>query len=380
MTNTHRNRVDILDYARFFAALLVMSFHYFYGGIKAGLMPTVPFSGMWSSIFQFGYVGVSLFFMISGYVIFYSAQGRTAAQFATARALRLYPAFVAALLMTTCFVYLFGSDKEAISPLRFIQNLSMLATDLGGEYVDPSYWTLRLEILFYGMVCLIILVGAAAHLEHFFLIWPLFILVAQFTPLSTLPLLSCDFAYFAAGALFSMRRTKAGWAPVALIILCYLESLYGAGIFTDDFGTRNKVVLPILTLFYLFFALLNKPAILQMELPAARFVGALTYPVYLVHQVIGCIVIRNFQTDDNRVVLILTVMGSMLFFAYVLHRVVEINGRALAKHVIDRLLGAPISWAENTLQARGNKKAIGTDPLISNDVLVEPVQAQRFPS
>lgn len=73
MAESHRGRIDILDYARLLAAFMVMGFHYFFYGIKEKI-PGIGFTRGWSNLLQFGYAGVSLFFIISGYVIFYSSQ------------------------------------------------------------------------------------------------------------------------------------------------------------------------------------------------------------------------------------------------------------------------------------------------------------------
>jgi len=352
MTEQHQSRIDILDYARFLAAFLVMGFHYFFFGVKE-YVPVIGFSKGWSDIFQFGYAGVSLFFMISGYVIFYSSKGRTAAQFASARILRLYPAFLTALIITTIFLYFFGLANEVVNPLQFLQNLTMLPTDLGGKYVDGSYWTLRLEIFFYALIFIIILVGAAAHLERFFLIWPVIILVAQFTPLNAFPLLNCYFAYFAAGALFAMRRIKFTWVSNAMIVLCYFESLYWSSIFSHPFDTGKKVMLLAITGFYLFFVLMNKKNIFQMKLPGANLLGALTYPLYLLHQMIGYIIIRMFATPENKVSVTLGTMVAMVIAAYLLHITVEVKGKLFSKKIITYFISVPINYVENLIRFSG---------------------------
>lgn len=268
--------------------------------------------------------------------------------------MRLYPAFLVALICTTTFIYFFGTAEEVITPFQFLQNLTMFSTDFGGKYVDGSYWTLRLEVCFYALVFLMILVGASKHLERFFMMWPIIILVAQFTPLHSLLLLNCYFAYFAAGALFAMRRTRSGWLLNILLVLCYFESLYWSGILTHSFGINNKVMLLAITAFYVFFFLLNYPALLAMKLPAARLAGALTYPLYLIHQAIGYIVIRAFATPENKVAVTFATMAVVLVVAYVLHRIVEVNGTAFSKRVIHAVVIVPISLIENIFRSGKN--------------------------
>ena len=82
-----------LDLLRLFAALSVVLFHYAFRGAAADgythvhLPELIPFA-------KYGARGVSLFFVISGFVIAYSAVGRSTQDFAIARITRLYPGFL----------------------------------------------------------------------------------------------------------------------------------------------------------------------------------------------------------------------------------------------------------------------------------------------
>ena len=76
LSSTYRDRDIGLDLLRFSAALAVMIFHYKSKYLEAMAIPIAE-----STLYQvtkFGYMGVDLFFLISGYVIFNSALGRTA--------------------------------------------------------------------------------------------------------------------------------------------------------------------------------------------------------------------------------------------------------------------------------------------------------------
>jgi len=84
---TETARLASLDLLRLVAALAVVLFHYlFRGGITGDLdveyAAAAPFA-------IYGYLGVSLFFLISGFVIAWSAEGRTWQEFAVARFARL---------------------------------------------------------------------------------------------------------------------------------------------------------------------------------------------------------------------------------------------------------------------------------------------------
>src|SRR5689334_13592680 len=81
-------RAPWIDALRILAACAVLGFHVFY------LTPVIQMPTSVQRIACHGYLGVEVFFMISGYVISLSAAGRTHCAFARARLLRLWPAFL----------------------------------------------------------------------------------------------------------------------------------------------------------------------------------------------------------------------------------------------------------------------------------------------
>jgi peptidoglycan/LPS O-acetylase OafA/YrhL len=89
------NRNLAIDGLRGISILLVISFHFF--GIRS---EALPFESI--SIFRFGYLGVDLFFIISGFAISLTiASSDTATQFLLRRMIRLWPA----LLLTSVLIY-----------------------------------------------------------------------------------------------------------------------------------------------------------------------------------------------------------------------------------------------------------------------------------
>lgn len=79
LTERSQSRVEIIDYARGLAALAVVFFHYFYNGIANGKIQSVSAIPAISEIARYGYIGVDVFFMISGFVIANSAVGKVPA-------------------------------------------------------------------------------------------------------------------------------------------------------------------------------------------------------------------------------------------------------------------------------------------------------------
>src|SRR5258708_13443638 len=95
-----RPRLPALNSLRFFAALHVVFFHF----LVLKIVSSVGWLGQISSI---GYVGVSFFFVLSGFILVYTYAGRVTAarDFWRARFARIYPAFAFSLLLTGPFFF-----------------------------------------------------------------------------------------------------------------------------------------------------------------------------------------------------------------------------------------------------------------------------------
>ena len=100
-----------------------------------------------------GALGVSLFFMISGFVILMTAERKPQpTRFAQARAVRLYPTYWACLTITILVVYLSGTSALFRTPGELAVNYTMLQSFVGVRSIDGAYWSLSREIIFYGII------------------------------------------------------------------------------------------------------------------------------------------------------------------------------------------------------------------------------------
>jgi len=95
-----RPRLPALTSLRFFAALHVVCFHFL-------AFKIVSSEGWLGQISSIGYVGVSFFFVLSGFILVYTYAGRDvpARDFWRARFARIYPAFAFSLLLTGPFFF-----------------------------------------------------------------------------------------------------------------------------------------------------------------------------------------------------------------------------------------------------------------------------------
>ena len=119
------------------------------------------------------------------------------------RALRLYPAFWVALIITTVFslVHRRGRDGRDSVP-EFLANLTIVPKLLDQPLVDGVYWTLLYEIQFYVLVFLLVLFRQGNRLEMLMPAWAilmLYLTMAAPEMTSSAPYLGGYFVWFAGG-------------------------------------------------------------------------------------------------------------------------------------------------------------------------------------
>lgn len=107
---------------------------------------------------NYGPFGVSIFFLISGFVIPFSLARSEPIRFLVARALRIYPTYIAASLIMLGMVYLSATywGQAFTMPVRtFMWNLLLVQHNVGVPSIDLVNWTLSIEIKFYIVAALL---------------------------------------------------------------------------------------------------------------------------------------------------------------------------------------------------------------------------------
>jgi exopolysaccharide production protein ExoZ len=134
-----------IDILRCLAAVSVALFHYTW-------MNGAQTDAFWSSFWSWGWVGVEIFFVISGMVIAASLEGTTPQRFVKARFLRLYPtAWICACIS---LVAIWSTGIAAYEALGIYVYLGLSAWTgslvlIWSEWLASAYWTLPIEIAFY---------------------------------------------------------------------------------------------------------------------------------------------------------------------------------------------------------------------------------------
>lgn len=294
-------RDALLDHMRGFAALAVVCFHYFHKGPKEGWMHTerVPILG---DIAAYGYLGVHLFFMISGYVIMMTAQHSNLRRFAASRVSRLVPAFWCCMFLTALVEWgIPQAPFHLISPAQWFANLTLVPSWFGQSGIDGAYWSLAIEITFYLWVALAVALGQVPRVESLMVLWLCVSLVNFVRPMHPLQVYAIvQWApLFSAGALFFLVR-QSGWNRrrcLAIGLACALACGYAwreFGVVSDwrrlisfSGGPNHLLVTVLMVSFFLVFARLASRQDVNEPTEVSDWMGRLTYPLYLIHQNVG---------------------------------------------------------------------------------------------
>ncbi|MDY6949308.1 MAG: acyltransferase [Pseudomonadota bacterium] len=313
-----------LDLLRFFAACIVMVFHLtfwswaFPAGQVAVASHGVANFQTWTALAPFGWAGVQIFFVISGFVIVVSAERSAPFRFFVSRFTRLVPAVWVCATITLLAWLLIDVERSTLSLFAmYVRSVAFFPT---GAWIDSVYWTLGVEICFYALIfCLLMArrqrwilpvmygIGLASTL-----FWIGFSLAAQhrdsaifeifsavqWSRLAQLTLLQHG-VFFALGVLLCARLTKrpsrgqAAWLLLFLVGGC-LQIAGENALKLEKTGFAFSPLTPCLiwlgAMLFFWIAVVNNARVQKLplwSLQLLRRLGLMTYPLYLLHNVTG---------------------------------------------------------------------------------------------
>ncbi len=331
-TAEHRHVVG-LDLVRFVSAAMVMLFHLAFwswagDGTIARLIPNLPTFPELTPVAWVGWVGVEIFFVLSGFVIAYSAEGSSAFVFFRSRFLRLMPAvwICASLVFAVLLVGDFVPFKELIS--HYLKSLALIPKN---PWIDPVYWSLCVEIFFYGFILCLLIANRFCQIALFMgaigvtsaLIWVMFgvsLVVPSHFSSSLLRILEhIQFSWklqlllvhhgclFALGVYLWLLLFK-GVTPGRLVVasICfvggYMETLWaGKEAILEGRSDLPTMVPPAIwsasIVLIIASIIMNERAYAWAgaRVRTIRMLGLMTYPLYLFHQTVGNAVILTLH-------------------------------------------------------------------------------------
>lgn len=331
-----------LDLMRFVAAFIILLYHFTYSTF---LVLGAPYFGI-EKITRYGYLGVDIFFMISGYVVLMSSMHKSPRDFLVSRISRLYPAYWLTVILSFIVVYFVGAaGADTVKPTiqLLVYNLTMLQNFFGKESINPVFWTLTFEISFYFLILIIAALRLWKNLLLIVAGWLLYSLIAGLhsadTPFAYLliPKYSCCFI---AGMLFYLIRINFAkpWKIYALLLACFILNVRNdllirveiGNLSHNPSGIKGPVVLVAVAAFYLFFFLSATGRLSRWNVKLFSQLGALTYPLYLLHPA-GCYVLFALAGKIDKYLLLVIVTLFFLVVAYLTNRFIEKKSQKVLK-------------------------------------------------
>lgn len=334
-----KNRLYQIDLLRFIAALSVVLYHYTFRGHMADNLSDLKF-GILATLFKYGYLGVDLFFIISGFVIAFSIEKSDFISFVKSRFVRLYPAYWICLIITTVIIIFLGKDRYHVNLFQFIANMTMLNGFVKIENIDGVYWSLFLEIKFYIIIGLVLLNhNLKKNIFYVMVGWLIlsflhFIIDFQ----SNIFLKSISFlfffdysSYFISGVMF-FKIFKYGNAKkyIFAILFSFILSLLSINkhvtFLNEHYNVEFSIIIIsiIISFFYLIFYLISTHNLNVLNNRLFLNFGVITYPLYLIHQYVGFILFNYFNQKVNKNLLLISVFFMMILISYLINKYFEV--------------------------------------------------------
>jgi peptidoglycan/LPS O-acetylase OafA/YrhL len=353
----NNNKIQFAHNLRGFAALVVVISHlcgvFWYNQVAVetianvdkytGTIPNIVKYLNHFSWLNYGYFGVALFFIISGFVIPFSLKKYNAIQFLIARFFRIYPVYIIGFLVSLLSIYLGGKYFGKSFPHSFnlvLKNISFFRDIFWVPSIDGIVWTLEIEFKFYLLCSVLIstiinarvlrlmfvnLLLAVVFLLGVFLKCNsvLFYVYELNSPIITFMFIGTIFFYL----YHKMISKKRAVFCILLLFLSFsLQWYYGM----YSASTRGVILNYSLALMlFLFFYIFRYQIVFP---PLFSWLADISYPLYVVHGPFSYVFMRVLL--DNHINPTLTILisciGSILI-AFFLHSTIEIKFTKLGK-------------------------------------------------
>ena len=305
-------------------------YHYTFRGFSLNNYSIVEYPYL-SKIFKDGYLGVSLFFMISGFVILLSLENKTNFTFIKSRFLRLYPAYWICLFLSFFTISFFGAPYLSVTSFDLFTNVTMFNGFFKLPYVDGAYWSLLIEMKFYILMCFFILLNKKHNFKVDYLITSYIVislipLILNINSFKIYTIFNYLFtfkysSFFLSGMIFYMiHKVGLNLKYIFQLFICFAMSIFwslkGLSKLEHNFNIDFSETMTILyiSIFYIIMFLISYGKLQIFNKKIFVKLGALTYPLYLLHQNIGYIILNRFSNFINKYLLLVL----LLVFIFVL--------------------------------------------------------------
>jgi peptidoglycan/LPS O-acetylase OafA/YrhL len=290
-------RLRGLDSLRGMAALAVVLYHYTFGytQVVGRHMPGLDL------IATDGHFGIYLFFIISGFVIFMTLErSARAADFSVSRFARLWPPYLVCAGLTSLLIVGLDFNPNHLTLGDALLNVLMLNKVLGNISIDPSYWTLTYEVLFYTGAAMIFFGLKIKRIEWACLAWLGLAFVARVSSFNDHHqrvgvLMGVDFCHFfvLGMMIYLIYQRRATWLTWLTAVLAFSMTLFGPS--WNPGAIKLWQFMLLTALFAAVVWLVAERKIRFLNIAPLLFLGEISYSLYLVHQIAGYWVIKQLE-------------------------------------------------------------------------------------
>lgn len=383
------HRMPLLDLMRFVLAAAVVLYHFTATptvGRYLDADPATVFPAI-NEASRYGWLGVQVFFVISGLVITRSAAHGSLRRFVTSRAVRLLPAYWACIALTVA-LRLLWDDGRSLDVGEVLVNLTMVQGQLGVPSLQVVFWTLLVELKFYLLVAALLALGPLTRRRVLLLatVWPVLALVVELGlaqdpggtsgmllhwvgELVVPPYAACFGLGMVLHVLREDPRCRAAWWALALLCgLVVRTTLAEARAATElqevpvDAGVSVVVLLVAVVL----LAVATWVRVPVRVARACAWLGALSYPLYLVHVEFGYLAIDVVGHRGSWVPALVAAVVAALLLSVVVHAVEKRTAPRL-RRVLEPSRAAPAPQgdvaapAEQDAAPRSAGERVGAD-------------------
>ena len=336
------NRIAFLDGLRGVAILLVVLFHAY-----SRYPDIVPYKDNYKyfPLFEYGFLGVQLFFILSGFVILMTLErSKNFFSFMYKRWIRLFPAMLIATILIFSSAFLFY-ERPAGMPnlysvlpgLLFIEP-SLLDKIMGGGKILPlegAFWCLYIEMKFYIVFGISYFILGKKKAVIFLILLFLYSMIGVFYPIK-LKDIGLHFGRFASGCLAYFYYTNNNIKNLmSSIILATLNVYVMFKVFNYD-KVYLLMAFIILSLFYIPIYFKNSHAFFANRF--FLFLGFISYPLYLIHEnmmIASIIKLNKFFPSFPYFALPFIPIFVLCFISYILAKKMEPLTRDFIKNLLD---------------------------------------------
>ncbi|KZE10594.1 acyltransferase family protein [Priestia aryabhattai] len=344
-------RLGWLDATRGIGAIMVMVFHLWERHSEQKFIPysiintTIDF--LIRGVYDFGKIGVVLFFAVSGFVIPYSLlryKNGNITRFIISRFFRLYPLYWISIILAIIFV------NDSFSAKQLIANVTMFQGFLFIDNILGAYWTLQIELAFY-ILCIFLFMFKFLHRDYVIILniygWTFLALalgvIRYITKIEMPVALPLGLAVMFFGMAFRKYKLKEGninnktiyIALVSFLILMVPTSICAYSNYWYKYIITYTIAL-------LSFILLSKSS--NKEYIVLSFLGKISYSVYLLHPIFALAVYDQLiKTEFGKITgsyfiialaIICALMAGTIFY-YTIEKPLVNVGRSFSKKIIN---------------------------------------------